>query len=102
MSNENTPIGLAEMIDSLRQELLVAKDKAKDSEIKFEIENIDLELQVKVERDTNLKSGIGIKFWVVNADLLSGEHTNKQSSIQTIKLSLSAKDKQGRKLQTRG
>lgn len=91
MSDENKPIGLAEMIDSLRQELLEAQVKASGSAIVFEVENIDLELKVNVERTTKVGGGVGIKFWVVNADT-KGEQADTTSTVQTIKLSLSAKD----------
>ena len=88
----NAPIGLAEMIDALRQELLDAQEKAKHSLIMFEVENIDLELKVNVTRTTKVDGGLGVKFWVVNVDS-NGEQANTVSTLQTIKLSLSVKDK---------
>jgi ribosomal protein S3 len=92
MTNKNeNRIGLAEMIDNLRQELLKSQDMAGDSPIKFTVENIDLELKVQVEKANTGGGGIGVKFWVVNADM-KGEQTDTNATEQTIKLSLKARD----------
>ncbi len=88
---ENNRIGLAEMIDNLRQELLASQKMAGDSPIKFTVENIDIEVKVLVEKATAGEGGIGVKFWVVNADM-KGEQTDTTGTEQTIKLSLKAKD----------
>jgi hypothetical protein len=89
--NEDNRIGLAVMIDNLRQELLESQKMAGDSPIKFTVENIDLELKVQVEKSTKGDVGLGVKFWVVNADM-KGEHTATNATEQTIKLSLKARD----------
>lgn len=90
-NNKDNRIGLAEMIDNLRQELLKSQDLAGDSDIKFTVEKIDLELKVQVEKANTGGGGLGVKFWVVNADM-KGEQTDTTATEQTIKLSLKAKD----------
>lgn len=90
MSDENR-IGLAEMIDNLRQELLESQKLAENSDIRFSVENIDLELKVQVQKDTTVGGKGGVKFWVVNAET-EGSETKSNVTEQTIKLSLKAQD----------
>jgi hypothetical protein len=77
-------IPLGEMIETLRQELQVAQSQGKDQPIAFEIEKVELELQMVVSRK---KSGDGkIAFWVLS---LGGGVENRGESTHKIKLSLS-------------
>lgn len=84
-------VGLAEMISSLRMELEKAQQLGDDSKIKFEVEQVDLELKVNVEKASEGGGKAGVKFWVVNAEL-AGKGTGKEVTTHTIKLSLTAKD----------
>jgi hypothetical protein len=59
-------VPLAEMIQTLRRELDAARTDGVDSEIKFDIEKIELELKVAVSRKKEGKAGIA--FWVINVD----------------------------------
>lgn len=90
MADENR-IGLAEMIDNLRQELLESQKLAENADIKFSVENIDLELKVQVQKDTTVGGKGGVKFWVVNAET-EGKQTDTNVTEQTIKLSLKAEN----------
>lgn len=91
MTDKNTSIGLAEMIDSLRQELLFSQKKSEDSKLIFDVEKIDLELQVTIEKVEEANGNLGVKFWVLDAEM-GGKGSDKKSTTQTIKLSLNAKD----------
>lgn len=93
MSDDNR-IGLAEMIENLRQELLEAQIKSENADIKFSVENIDLELKVQVQRDTEVGGKGGVKFWVVNAET-EGKQKDSKVTEQTIKLSLKAENHKG-------
>ena len=84
-------VGLAEMISSLRRELEEAQQFVDGSTIRFEVEKVDLELQVNVEKTSEGGGKAGVKFWIVNAEL-AGKGTDKKIITQTIKLSLTAKD----------
>lgn len=85
-------IGLAETLAGLRAELSRSQKLAKDSNIQFEIQNIDLELKVHVERAEKFEGNLGVKFWVVEAGA-GGEQTDTNNRTQTIKLSMKAKDR---------
>lgn len=91
MGDEKHAVGLAEMISSLRRELEEAQKLADGSTIRFEVEKVDLELQVNVEKISENGGKAGVKFWVVNAEL-GGKGTDKKVTTQTVKLSLTAKD----------
>ncbi|MFV8754698.1 trypco2 family protein [Nannocystaceae bacterium ST9] len=88
MSNEDMDqnIPLSEMIESLRQELAVAVDAGKGKSITFEVNKVELELEVAVTRKTS--GGGGLKFWVVTA---KGEHAVDKLTRHTFKLTLDPK-----------
>ena len=76
-------IPLAEMIQTLRLELEAAQVGGSHSDLRFQIEKVDLELKVAVSR-TKKGSG-GVKFWVINA---GGELEKTAETIHTFTLSL--------------
>jgi hypothetical protein len=81
---ERIEIPLGEMIETLRQELQVAQAQGTGQPIAFEIDNVELELQIVVSRK---KSGDGkIAFWVLS---MGGGLENRGETTQKIKLTLS-------------
>ncbi len=76
-------IPLAEMIQTLRTELQRAQAGSTDSEILFETQNVELELQVAVSRRTSGEGGV--EFWVVKA---GGEYEKTGTTTHVFKLSL--------------
>lgn len=58
-------IPLSEMIQTLRSELKVAMKEGGGDELKFEVGEVELELQVRIQNDKEGKGGI--KFWVLTA-----------------------------------
>jgi len=82
--DDKIEIPLGEMIETLRQELQVAQAKGSGQPIAFEIENVELELQIAVSRK---KSGDGkIAFWVLS---IGGGLENSGETTHRVKLSLS-------------
>jgi hypothetical protein len=76
-------IGLAEFVTALRSELKVAQKNAEGEDLKFSVEDIQLEVKVLSERSDKVEGGV--KFWVLNA---GGEIADKASLAQTLKLQL--------------
>ncbi len=76
-------IELSEMIGQLREELLTARAKSEGSDLKFQIEDIEIELQIVTTKTGGVKSGV--KFWVVNAEANANA---SQASTQKLKLKL--------------
>lgn len=74
---------LAEVIKALRQELIKAQLQGQEENIKFNVPNIELELETVVTKEKDAK--LGMKFWVVDANA-GGKY--QDSFKQKIKLSL--------------
>ena len=75
---------LHEMLDEVRKELLKSHIFSKGAEVRFEAENVEIELQVCAS--TEVKAGVGAKVWVLEAG--AGGKVSKQF---THKLRLSLK-----------
>ena len=59
-------IELSKMLGQLRKELLDTRWEGQDSDLKFLIEDIEIELQIATTQEG--EGGAGIKFWILNAD----------------------------------
>ncbi|MFQ5544332.1 MAG: trypco2 family protein [Nitrospiria bacterium] len=81
-------VELSKMLASLRKELGAAQQEGDGKDIKFAIDDIELELQLTVAEEGGGKAGV--KFWVVNAE--TGAKVTSQS-IQKIKLNLKPETK---------
>lgn len=80
-------IPLAEMIQSLRRELVRAQTQAKGEVILFELEKVEMELKIAISRTG--EGHAGVEFWVVSA---GGKYEKKVEMSHTIKLTLNTKD----------
>lgn len=59
-------IELAEMLTELRAQLLKARDEGADKTLKFEIADVEIEVQIATTKEAEGKGGV--KFWVYNAE----------------------------------
>lgn len=78
-------IELSEMLGQLREELLKARDNIEGSDLKFQVDDIEIELQIVTSKGT---SG-GIKFFVEAGGNVS------QAKTQKLKLKLKPKTPTG-------
>jgi hypothetical protein len=76
-------IELSEMLGQLREELLKARGQSERLDLKFQIEDIEIELQIGTTKGG--KGGGGVKFWVYNAE---AEVNASQAKTQKLKLKL--------------
>jgi hypothetical protein len=76
-------IELSEMIVELRRELLKAQQHGEKEDLKFHVEDIDVELQVAVAKEAQTKGGV--KFWVCTAE--AGGKLGSQT-VHTLRLKL--------------
>jgi hypothetical protein len=86
----DAPILLSELIAELRRELAEAQVKGQGLQPRLRIEEAEIELQVVITREDN--TGIGVKFWVLNADL---KDKSIDATTQKIKLKLKPSDADG-------
>ncbi|MCP3915093.1 MAG: hypothetical protein GY711_06030 [bacterium] len=83
---ERRQLELASMIQSLRRELLTAMEEGDDEPLRFELGDVELEVQVAVE--SKEQGEVGVKFWVLQAGV--GEEF-AHSQRQTLKITLHPK-----------
>ncbi len=85
-----TMIGLSDAIEHLREELSQTHDMGKGKDVQFDLENIELELEVVAE--TDISGEAGVKWYLFNAGVKS---TIKDANKHKLKLTLKAVDKNG-------
>lgn len=85
---------VAEVIRQLRQELLAAVEAGEGQNLRFAIEELQLEMQVLVTKGASAKAGGkgGVRFWVLNAEA-SAEAQGKYESSRLQKVTLKLKPK---------
>jgi len=76
-------IALSDAIEVLRDELQKSMDKGEGEKLRFEIQEMELELNYTVSREGEGKAGI--KFWLVEAGVGG---TIGDSTSQTVRLKL--------------
>ncbi|NCR16521.1 MAG: hypothetical protein GPJ22_03945 [Microcystis aeruginosa LL13-03] len=88
-------VGLRETLEALRVELSKSILAAEGEQIRFEVGEIELEVQFVVEQSKEGKGGL--KFWVVE---MGGGVTNKDTITHRIKIPLKPIWKDGKPLLT--
>jgi hypothetical protein len=85
---------LADVIKALRDELTTAKIAGVGKDIRFTVNNVEIELETVVTKEKNAE--LGMKFWVVDAKAV-GKYQNAFK--QKIKLSLKPITPDGKELE---
>lgn len=86
----DSDISLAALIAELRKELTTAKSQGQGSDLRFQVEEAEIELQVVVTQGDEI--GGGVKFWVLNAAV---KDKFSEAITQKIKLKLKPLDADG-------
>ncbi len=98
--SDDPGIELSDLIRHLREELQQTMREGADEELRFRLQDIELDLQVAVSREMGGKVGAKgkVRFWVFDADA-EAEASGKWSTsrLQKVKLRLApvAKDEDG-------
>jgi len=88
MTNRETrPVGLAEAIDSLRQELTQAIEQGKDKELRFNVDQVELELGVELHRDSGVDGKVSFKIFGSGVEV-GAEGSRSQATAQRLKVTL--------------
>jgi hypothetical protein len=83
-------IPLPKMLAQLRSDLLEAKAEGEGQDLHFLVDDIELELQMATTQEE--EGGVGVKFWVLNAN---AKGTSGGTATQTLKLRLKAQGHEG-------
>jgi hypothetical protein len=83
-------IELSEMIVELRRELLKAQQQGENEDLKFRIEDIDIELQIATTKEAGAEGGV--QFWVYNA---KAQGKLASQAVHTLRLKLKPLTPQG-------
>ena len=89
-------IPLSDLIAELRRELALAQVQGDVLEPKLVVEEAEIELQVVVTHEDT--TGVGVKFWVLNADI---KDRASDAATQRVKLKLKPTDASGNPLKIR-
>jgi hypothetical protein len=81
---------LSRVIRELRTELAAAIAAGEGEALRFQIEKIELELEVSVEQSATGKSGV--KFWILEAGV---DGTKSVAKTQTLRIQLRPRDADG-------
>jgi len=80
-------IPLPAMLAQLRSDLLEAKAEGEGKDLRFFVDDIEIELQMATTQDK--EGGVGIKFWVLNAN---AKGKSGATATQKLKLKLKAQE----------
>lgn len=89
---ENGKFQLVEVIQELRQSLAVASDEGQGKDIRFDVNNVEVELQVAVEKSVSGKGGSKFDFWVLGGVDAEVSGNYKKAATHKIKLNLTPLD----------
>ena len=89
------PIELAEAIGQLRSQLVQTIKEGEGEDLRFEVADLELELQVVVTKDAKVggKLEAGVKFWLFGGGTASAEGGLSQGSNQLQKIKLKLRPK---------
>ena len=86
-------IRLSDAVENLREELKLAQEKGKNQQLQFNLESIEIELEVVAE--TEIDASGKINWWILGGGV---DTKAKDASKHKLKLSLQAIDASGRPL----
>lgn len=92
MANENK-IELAQMIKGLRQELTTAQNDAGGEDLRFAVDDIEIELEVVAEVGKSDAKGdkVGVKFFAIFSTEVAGNETSSDKNLVRNKVKLKLK-----------
>ena len=82
---------LSNVLSALRKEMVAAQIDAEGEDLRFNINNVEVELQTVFETEGDLKAGGKLKFWVLDIDAEASGKI-KKGNTHTIRLNLEVID----------
>jgi len=84
-------IPLSELLLGLRKELLAAQEQAASEQLRFKVEDIEVEVKIGTTKKGVAKGGV--QLWVLDA---GAEGTRESQKLQTLRLKLKPVDSKGK------
>ena len=86
-NQESQSFGVADAIENLRQEMTESIERGKDQKLHFNVDQVELELAVEVERAAGGEGKVSFKVFGTGIDL-GGSDSLSQASAHRIKITL--------------
>ena len=97
----NSTIPLAEVVQELRRQLQQATKAAEGEDLRFTVEDLELELQVVVTKDVSAKAGFSFSVLLGQGSAEASAGYEK-SLVQTVKIKLRPNPSNGKALNLSG
>src|SRR5438105_4282113 len=81
------PIGVADAIANLRQEMTKAIERGKDQKLRFTVDQVELELAVEIEREAGGEGKVSFKIFGSGIDL-GGKGSLSEATVHRMKIML--------------
>ncbi len=88
-SEQKQPIGLAEAIQNLRQEMTKAIEQGKGQELRFNVDEIELDLGIELKRDAGIEGKVSFKIFASGIEA-GGRGDQSRTSTHRMKITLKA------------
>ena len=82
---------LSSVLSALREEMLAAQEDAELEDLRFNVNNVEIELQTVFETEGDIKAGGKLKFWVLDIDAETSGKI-KKGTTHTLRLNLEVVD----------
>lgn len=86
-SHQKQAVGIADAIENLRQEMTEAIERGKAQKVRFNVDQVDLELAVEIEREVGGEGKVSFKVFGSGIDL-GGKGSLSQAIAHRVKITL--------------
>lgn len=80
MTAPSTPIDLVQAIAAIRAQLQEAAEQARNEDVQFQVESLEVEFQVDLRRDDKTK--VGARAWVLSAGVEVGDSKSESHRVK--------------------
>jgi hypothetical protein len=87
--NDNNPLELAEVIKALRQEIISAQEEGADKNLRFNVNNVEVELETVIGKEEVASGGFKTRFFVIDINANASAKYTDASKLR-VKLNLGA------------
>jgi hypothetical protein len=86
-SQATQPVGLADAIENLREEITAATERGRDQRLRFNVGQVELELAVEIEREAGADGKVSFKVLGAGAEV-GGDGSLSRTTAHRMKITL--------------